>query len=127
MQLTPVQQQIVNDDKKKCILGLTTGYGKTVTSLSLAKGKTLIVVQKQQKVDKTFENTLIKFNITLDITVLTVDEFRKSYKTLPKFDTLIIDEAHLGLNGAVGYFRFKTFFKPSEICKTLLELSLIHI
>jgi superfamily II DNA or RNA helicase len=126
MQLNEHQQKVVDEDRKKVIIGWGCGTGKTLVSLSLAKGKTLIVVQKQQKVDKTFENTLIKFNISLDITVVTVDEFRKTHKTLPKFDTLICDEAHTQLSGSVNYFRFKTFFKPSEICKCLLEYVKTH-
>lgn len=119
--LSPIQQQIVNDNKKRCILGLGTGVGKTLTSLLLAQGKTLIVVDKQQKVDKTFENTIIKFNLEKNISVLTIDMFRKTWDILPYFDTLIIDESHKQLNGAVTYFRFKTIFKPSGICKALLR------
>ncbi len=126
MQLSPIQQIIIDEDKKKCILGLGTGKGKTLSSLLLAQGKILIVVDKQQKVDKTFENTIKKFNLDKDITVLTIDQFRKTYTTLPYFDTLIIDECHKQLGGAVVYFRFKTYFKPSSICKALLSYVAKH-
>ena len=117
--LKPHQQKIVDEDKKKALLGLGTGVGKTVISLSLARGRTLIVVKKQQRVDKTFETTLEKFGIDLDIKVVTLDEFKKMKKQ--HYDTLIIDEAHEMLNGAVNYFHFLTFFKPSKICKALLD------
>ena len=120
MQLHQIQNKIVQDNRKKTILGLGCGKGKTLTSLLLAQGKILIIVDKQQAVDKTFENTVIKFNLIKDITVLTVDQFRKTWQTLPYFDTLIIDESHKQLNGAVVYFRFKTSFKPSSICKSIL-------
>ncbi len=120
MQLKPIQQKIVDDNRPKTIIGLGTGKGKTLSSLLLAQGKILIVVDKQQKVDKTFENTITKFNLTKDVTILTIDQFRKTWQTLPYFDTLIIDECHKQLGGAVVYFRFKTYFKPSSICKALL-------
>lgn len=121
MQLSTIQQQIVHEDKKKCILGLGVGVGKTLTSLLLAQGKILIVVDKQQKVDKTFENTIARFNLDKDVIVMTQHEFRTTWHTLPYFDTLIIDECHKQLGGSVNYFRFKTTFKPSAICKALLS------
>lgn len=121
MLLSPIQQTIIDDNRLKTIIGLGTGKGKTLTSLLLAKGKILIVVDKQQYVDKTFENTLTKFNLDKDITVLTIDQFRKTWDTLPYFDTLIIDECHKQLGGAVVYFRFKTYFKPSSICNAMLS------
>ena len=121
MQLSTIQQKIFDDNRLKTIIGLGTGKGKTLTSLLLAQGKILIVVDKQQKVDKTFENTLITFNLDKDITVLTIDQFRKTWQTLPYFETLIIDECHKQLGGAVVYFRFKTYFKPSSICKAFFS------
>lgn len=126
MQLTPIQQQIVNDDRLKTIIGLGTGKGKTLSSLCLAKGKIFIVLEKQQKVDKTFENCIEKFNLDKDITIFTTDEFRKKHKLLPRCDTLIIDEAHKMLNGSVNYFRFKTVNKPSGICQALLYYVNFH-
>lgn len=126
LQLSPIQQEIVTADKPKSILGLCTGFGKTLVSLSLAKGRTLIVVKKQQRVDKTFENTLLKFNIPLDVIVLTEDEFKKQANSLPKFDTIIIDEVHKMLGGTVAYFRFKTYFRPSGICKALMTYVKFH-
>lgn len=118
--LSPIQQKIIDDDKLKTVIGLGTGKGKTLTSLLLAKDKTYVIVDKQQRVEKTFENTLIKFGIEKDITVFTSDEWRKNYLTLSPCDTLIIDESHRMLSGAVVYFRFKTYFKPSAICKAIL-------
>lgn len=126
MQLSPIQQTIIDDYKNKCILGLGTGVGKTLTSLLLAQGKILIVVDKQQKVDKTFEKCVERFNLDKDITVLTIHQFRTTWQTLPYFDTLIIDESHKQLGGAVVYFRFKTYFKPSSICKSLLAYVAKH-
>jgi superfamily II DNA or RNA helicase len=121
LKLSPIQQTIIDDNRLKTIIGLGTGKGKTLTSLLLAQGRILIVVDKQQKVDRTFEETITKFNLVKDITILTIDQFRKTWDTLPYFDTLIIDECHKQLGGAVVYFRFKTYFKPSSICKALLS------
>jgi superfamily II DNA or RNA helicase len=119
MQLSPIQEKIFIDNRPKTIIGLGTGKGKTLTSLLLARGKILIIVDKQQKVDKTFENTIEKFNLTKDVTILTIDKFRKTWKELPYFDTLILDECHKQLGGVVVYFRFKTSFRPSSICKAI--------
>jgi len=121
MLLSPIQQTILDDNRPKTIIGLGTGKGKTLISLLLGQGKILIVVDKQQKVDKTFEETIIKFNLEKNVSVLTIDMFRKTWDILPYFDTLIIDECHKQLGGAVVYFRFKTYFKPSSICKAMLE------
>jgi len=126
MQLSPIQQLVFDENKPKAIIGFGTGVGKTLMALLLAQGKILIVVDKQQKVDKTFENCIKQFNLDKDVTILTIHQFRTTWQTLPYFDTLIIDESHKQLGGAVVYFRFKTYFKPSTICKSLLAYVAKH-
>lgn len=88
------QQKIINDDPKWCGIFHGTGGAKTRTSLELAKGLTLIVVPKQQREDKTFEMNAHRFGIDTYIRVMSKEDFRRDWKTLPPYDTLIIDECH---------------------------------
>lgn len=97
MQLYKHQQDIINDDPHKALLALGCGGGKTLISLLLARGKTLVICQKQQAVDKTFENTKEKFNLTnCELIVFSKEQFKIHYKELitQKFDTIILDEVH---------------------------------
>lgn len=94
------QKDILNDDKKKCGLWLGTGGSKTLTSLLLAEGKTLVIAPKQQILDKNFEETLTKFSLNRDITVISKDQFKIRYTKKGASDigtdykTIIVDEAH---------------------------------
>jgi len=121
LKLDTEQQQILDENKHKALYAFDCGRGKTIMSLTMATGKVLVIVQKQQKVDRTFEEELVKFGIDRDITIITQDAFRKTWDTLPHYDSLIIDEAHTALNGAVTYYRFKTFLKPSKLCSSILS------
>lgn len=87
------QQKIINEDPKKCGLWLSCGSGKTRTALHLARGKTLVICLKAQRDDKTWEEELEEIKIPLDLTVLSKEDFRSKWKDLPKFDTVIVDEA----------------------------------
>lgn len=97
MQLKPHQQFIVNEDRLKAPIALGVGGGKTVVALTLAKGKTLVVMPKQQKEDQTWEVNAKKFDIDIDMTTISKETFRRDWKKLEKFDTLIIDESHTTL------------------------------
>jgi superfamily II DNA or RNA helicase len=117
--LEPHQQQVIDDNKDKVGLFFDRGIGKTVIALSMAQGKTLVVCKKQQKDEQSFLKECIKFNLTVDLTVLTRDEFRKLHKTLAYFDTLIIDEADQMLNGAITVWRGQMAMKSAGIAKAL--------
>lgn len=88
------QKIIIEEDKKYIGIFQGTGSGKTRTALELAEGRILIVCLKQQYLDETWQINAKKFGIDKDITVMSKEMFRRDWKELPYFDTLIIDEAH---------------------------------
>lgn len=96
MKLAEHQETIVTEDKKKCGIFTTMGSGKTAVALHLAKGKTLVICKKQQYLDKTFERNAEKFNLELDLTVVSKEKFKKMSDELllTKWDTIIYDEFH---------------------------------
>ena len=100
------QRTIIREDKPKTGLWLGTGSGKTRIALKMAKGETLIICPKTQKEDKNWEREYEKLNlIGCHISVVSKEEFKKLAPTLPKFRTIIIDEAHtaLGVTPSVRY------------------------
>lgn len=88
------QKKIIEEDKKKCGLFLGTGSGKTATTLFLAKGSTLVICPKQQKLDRTWQRNAEQFNLDLDLTVISKEEMRRDWQKLKGYDTVIIDECH---------------------------------
>lgn len=94
MELYKHQQDIVDADPKKTGLFLGTGSGKTRIALLLARGKTLVICPKTQKEDRNWEREAQKNKIHIDLTVISKEAFRRDYATLPRFDTVIVDEAH---------------------------------
>lgn len=89
------QQDIIDQDPKSCGLWLGTGTGKTFLALSLAEGNTLVVATKTIRDDQVWERQLEKMSKTLDLKVVSKEEFRSSYLSLPyHYDTVILDESH---------------------------------
>ena len=89
------QQKIVSADPHWIGLFLGTGGAKTRTALEMAEGETLVIVPKQQKLDKTWENNLQRFQIQgVSLHVISKEEFRRDWESLQKYDSVIIDEAH---------------------------------
>lgn len=88
------QQDIIDEDKKKFGIFLGTGGGKTKICLEMAEGKILIIMPKQQFLDKTWEDNAAKFGINKGITTISKETFRRDWRDLPPCDTLIIDECH---------------------------------
>lgn len=88
------QLDIIQEDKKKTGLFLGTGSGKTLIALSLARGKTLVICPKTQKEDRNWEREAQKNKLHIDLTVMSKEEFRRDWEHLPKFSTVIVDEAH---------------------------------
>lgn len=88
------QKKIISEDKKKCGLFLGTGGAKTRTALEMSEGGVLVISPKQQRDDKTWENNAEKFEIILNMKVVSKEDIRRDWDILPAFDTVIIDECH---------------------------------
>lgn len=117
------QQQIVDMDPKKTGLFLGTGSGKTRTALCLAKKKTLVICPKTQKEDRNWEREAQEAKISVDLTVVSKETFRKIANTLHKFDTIIVDEAHtcLGATPNVRWRNRQPIPKTSQLFEALCE------
>lgn len=122
MQLYSHQQKIIDENPLKCLLALGTGTGKTRVALELAEGKTLVICPKQQKLDQTWQNNAKKFKLNKDITVVSKEEFRRDWEKIPKFDTVICDEAHtlLGILPDTREKRGHTIPKSSQLFEAIL-------
>lgn len=94
MDLYEHQKKILKEDRKKTGIFLGTGGGKTRIALELAVGSTLVVCPKQQYLDKTWERNAEKFGIRINLTTISKETFRRDWNILPRYETLIIDEAH---------------------------------
>ena len=90
------QKKIIDEDPKKCGLFLGTGGGKSRTALSLARGKTLIIMPKTQFLDNNWGRELKKLSPEHDIEIfqMSKETFKRDHEKLARFDTVIIDEAH---------------------------------
>jgi superfamily II DNA or RNA helicase len=108
------QQKIITEDKKKCGIFTGTGSGKTFVALNLAEGNTLVICPKQQKLDKTWQRNAEKFNIKIDLTVISKEDLRKSWRDLPAFTTVIIDECHNNLGVQPCYVQRKKIQYPKS-------------
>lgn len=118
------QQDIIKEDKKRAGLFLGTGSGKTRVALLLARGETLVICPKTQKEDKNWEREAEKLNlIDAHVTVVSKEEFKKLMPTLPKFQTVIVDEAHtaLGVTPNVRYRNKQAIPKASQLFEALDE------
>jgi superfamily II DNA or RNA helicase len=114
MNLYQHQKQIIEENKMKCGLFQGTGSGKTRTALELAEGTILIIMPKQQFLDKTWEKNAEKFGIKKKFTTISKETFRRDWEKLGYFDTVIIDECHNNL-GVLPEFRQR---KGVQIPKT---------
>ncbi len=123
MKLYEHQKKIIEADPKKCGLFLGTGSGKTRTALLLARGNTLVIAPKTQREDKNWERELEAIGNPVFLKVLSKEEFRRDWRTLPRFDTVIIDEAHtaLGMTPNVRYVKKVPRPKSSQLFEALEE------
>lgn len=128
MKLFKHQEDIVNADPKKCGLFLGTGSGKTLIALSLAQGRTLVVCPKTQRDDKNWQRQLEKMDKELDLTVLSKEEFKRDVLSIPKYDTLIVDEAHTiaGVTPTIRYRNKRPEPKCSQIFEACKSYILLH-
>lgn len=97
------QKRIIDEDKHKCLLALGTGASKTRTALELAEGSTLIICPKQQREDQTWQRENKKWGTDKKLTVISKEDLRKSWESLPAYDTVIIDECHNNFGVKPGY------------------------
>jgi len=111
------QKKILEDDYLWYGNWQGTGSAKTRSCLELAEGATLVICPKQQKLDRTWETNAEKFGIIINLTVLSKEEFKKVWETLPDFDTVIIDEAHyvFGVEPRTYQKDYKKYPKTSQI------------
>ena len=112
MKLFNHQQKIINEDQKKCGLFLGTGSGKSLTALHLSKGKTLVICPKTTAEDGTWTKNGIG-----NVTVISKETFRRDWESLPRFDTIIIDEAHTvcGISPVFKWVNKKPVPKTSQL------------
>jgi superfamily II DNA or RNA helicase len=111
------QKKIISENKLKCGLFLGTGASKTRTALELAEGETLIICPKQQRDDHTWERENTKWETGVNLTVVSKEDIRKMWDTLPRYQTVIIDECHnnLGVMPAYSYVKGVQVPKTSQI------------
>ena len=102
MTLYAHQKAILADDPVKTGLWLGTGSGKTRTALLLARGKTLVIWPKTQYEDKNWQREAISLGINIPIEVISKEKFRSTWKEIPRYDTVIVDEAHTCLGVTPG-------------------------
>jgi superfamily II DNA or RNA helicase len=91
------QKKIIKEDRHKCGLFLGTGASKSRTALEMAEGNTLVICPKQQRDDGTWTRENEKWETGVDLTVISKEDLRKQWDTLPAFTTVIIDECHNNL------------------------------
>ena len=117
------QNKIIKEDKHKCGLFLGTGASKTRTALELAEGETLVVCPKQQREDKTWERENEKWGTKVNLSVISKEDLRKMWDTLPGCDTFIIDECHNNLGVSPNFVQKNHIQKPktSQIFQATLD------
>lgn len=97
MQLFAHQQRLLDKNPKRCLIAHDTGTGKTITVLSLAeknKAVALVIVPKALK-----ENWgRAVSNFSLPHKIVSKEEFRRDWESLPRYAAVIIDEAHFFAN-----------------------------
>lgn len=128
MSLYQHQLDIIRDDPKKCGLFLGTGSGKTLTALLLARGKTLVICPKTQRDDENWQREAKKNKLSIDLTVLSKETFRRDFAKLPRFDTVIVDEAHTCLGVTPNTRQRKKVIIPraSQIFEALETFLFMH-
>ena len=106
------QKRIIAEDKKKCGLFLGTGASKTRIALEMAEGKTLVICPKQQRDDEMWLRENKKWETNKDLTVISKEDLRKGWTSLPAYDTVIIDECHNNLGVMPAYVQRKGVQRP---------------
>ena len=106
------QKKIIKANRLKCGLFLGTGASKTRTALELAEGKTLVICPKQQREDSTWERENEKWGTKINLKVISKEDLRKDWESLPHFDSVIIDEVHNNLGITPDFIQRKLIQYP---------------
>ncbi len=99
MKLYNHQQIILDKNPKRYLIAHGTGTGKTITALSLASknnATSLIIVPKALK--ENWERAIASFDGVLKYKIISKEEFRRDFLSLPPFQAVIVDEAHFFAN-----------------------------
>ena len=118
MKIFAHQQKILDDSPDKCGLWLGTGSGKTALALWLAHGPTLVIAPKTQIQDKSWEREFRKLNPPdVQLTTISKETFRRDWEKLPRYETIIIDEAHtvLGCQPATFQKHYVRYPRTSQL------------
>jgi Helicase conserved C-terminal domain len=119
------QQEVIDKDPKYSLFAFGCGCGKTFLALSLAEGNTLVICPKTIRDAKTWENQLrsIVVHKISFLKVISKEEFKRDYESLPKFNTVIIDEVHtvLGLTPNIRYKNKMPIPKASQLFEACRE------
>jgi len=92
-----IQKQIITENKTQTGIFLGTGVGKTLPTLVLAEGRTLVISPKQQMLDRTWQDNSDKFGLGKEIEVINYDMFWRKWEEFGQYDTVILDEGHRAL------------------------------
>lgn len=127
MELRPHQKKIVETAPNKYGLFLKPRVGKTATAIRLATSRAtscLVIVPKSLK--EQWEEEIIRWNnnINCQFYVITKETFRRDWEKIKGYESIIIDECHLGFanfksqlfKAAYNYLR-----KVNPICIFLLS------
>lgn len=121
------QKKIVKENKKWFGNWQGTGSAKTRSTLEIAEGIVLVICPKQQMLDKTWEKNAERFGLKFhNLVVVSKETFRRDWESLPRFDTVIVDEAHTMLGVLPDTVQRKSEVIPKtsqlfEALKTYLE------
>ena len=129
MKLYKHQIDIIQEGKEKCGIFLGCGTGKTLTTLHLARGNVLVIAPKTTVEDETWQKNLKMVNNNpLKLFIMSKETFRRDYKTLPKFDTLILDEVHTqaGLTPDTRQRNKKEIPKASQTFEAVMDYIKTH-
>lgn len=121
------QIDIIREDRKKAGIFLGTGSGKTLTTLMLASGRTLVVAPKTQVMDgnwirETKKVGELERRFTI-VDVVSKETFRRDWSILDRYDTIIFDEAHtvLGVTPSVRWVKKVPIPKTSQLFEAVIS------
>ena len=107
MKLYKHQQELLKINPKKCGIFFDTGTGKTLTAIKLSERNSLsslVICPKSLK--EQWENEIEKFKeCDLEWCVMTKETFKRDWDKIKRYQTIIIDEAHL----AFANFKSQTY------------------
>lgn len=121
MKLYSHQQKLISEDPVKTGIWWGTGSGKSICALMLARGKTLVICPKTIRDDGTWPRNMKKAGLKLDLTVLSKEDFKAKAATLPTFDAVIVDEAHVfcGVTPNIQWRKKVAYPKASQLFNML--------